>query len=95
MTTEKSVEALLTRLVRRDLGGKSVKLAPVEAGLPDRMVLLPGGRIFLIELKAPTGRLHPAQTLWHDRAAALGTDVVVLTGAPEVRRWVEEQRDLS
>jgi len=84
---EKSVEAIFARRVK-DLGGISYKFAPVVAGNPDRIVLMPGGWVGFVELKADTGALSPMQRLWHAKAAALGTQVQVVTGAVEARAWV-------
>lgn len=84
---ESAVEAALHRAVK-EAGGQSFKLIPSVKGMPDRLVLFPGGQVHLVELKATGGRLSPAQRLWHTRAAALGTTVHVLTGPDEVRRWV-------
>lgn len=84
---ESNVETIFARRVR-DLGGLSYKFAPVHAGNPDRIVLLPGGLVCLVELKATGERLNPAQVLWHRRAAALGTVVYVVTGAEEARSWM-------
>jgi hypothetical protein len=73
----------------RAMGGESYKLNPSgAAGLPDRLVLLPGGRLYLVELKADTGALRPVQRVWHERAAELGTTVVVLKGADEIAAWL-------
>lgn len=83
---ESAVEAVFARRVR-DLDGLSYKVAPTHAGIPDRLVLLPGGVVRLVELKAGGGTLDPAQVLWHRRAAALGTHVEVVTGADEARAW--------
>lgn len=85
---ERDVEALLRRQVT-DAGGLCVKLAPTEAGVPDRLVVWEG-RIWLVELKRADGRLRPVQVGWHERAAAAGVDVVVLYGAEGVREWLEE-----
>lgn len=85
---ERDVEALLRRQVT-DAGGLCVKLAPTEAGVPDRLVVWEG-RIWLVELKRADGRLRPVQVGWHERAAAAGVDVVVLYGAGGVREWLEE-----
>jgi hypothetical protein len=84
---ESSVEAVFARRVR-DLGGLSFKFAPVHAGNPDRIVLLPGGLVCFVELKADDGELHRAQKLWHRRAAERGTEVYVVTGAEEARTWL-------
>lgn len=83
---ESSVEAIFNSRVR-ELGGLSYKFAPVHAGNPDRIVLLPGGLVCFAELKADDGALRPDQKLWHRRAAERGTVVYVVTGAEEARRW--------
>jgi hypothetical protein len=83
---ESSVEAIFARRVRA-LGGMSYKFAPIHAGNPDRIVLLPGGQVLFVELKADTGALRAVQKLWHRRAADLGTQVRVVTGAEEARTW--------
>lgn len=83
---EKTVEAIFARRVR-ELGGQSFKFAPVVAGNPDRIVLMPGGWVGFVELKADDGVLSPVQKLWHARAADLGTTVQVVVGAVEARSW--------
>ena len=88
---ESSLEAHFNRVVRLHLGGRASKLAPTEKGMPDRLVLLPGGRVHLVELKAVGGHTSAAQDLWHERADALGTRVEVLTGREQVDRWIERQ----
>lgn len=89
---ESTVEARLRRGVQA-IGGMSAKMAPTEKGIPDRLVLLPGGRVFLVELKAIGGRLSPSQKYWHQRAADRGVIVVVLTGPGEVDAWIKENRN--
>lgn len=88
---ESQIEHAFRRRVRADLGGMVVQLMPTVAGIPDRMVLLPGGRIHLVELKTVTGRLSPVQRAWHVKAAQLGVPVTVLYGLGEVCQWVREQ----
>ncbi len=48
---EKQIEQYLVRQVAR-LGGMSIKLTKL-IGIPDRLVLLPGGKCIFVELKAP------------------------------------------
>lgn len=74
------------------LGGIDYKLAPTTKGLPDRLVILPGNLIFLVELKAKGGRLSPAQIAIHAKLAKRGTHVVVLTGPDEVDAWLKEPK---
>ena len=87
------LEAQLEKTFRnrvRERGGMVVQLMPTVAGIPDRLVLLPGGRMYLVELKTHTGRLSPVQREWHKRALKLGVPVAVLYGLGEVVKWVEE-----
>lgn len=72
----------------RRLGGITIKLVPLHAGLPDRLVLLPDGQATLVELKADGGILSPSQILWHSRSAAIGHPVTVLTGRAEIEAWL-------
>lgn len=85
---EREDEAYLRRRVRL-LGGVCEKLAPTTAGMPDRMVLLPGGRIYLVEMKQRTGTLSPVQLVWHARADSLGTPVYTLYGKEDVDLWLD------
>lgn len=88
---ESSVESKLHRGILA-LGGIDYKLAPTTKGLPDRLVILPGNLIFLVELKAKGGRLSPAQIAIHAKLAKRGTHVVVLTGPDEVDAWLKEPK---
>jgi Holliday junction resolvase len=83
---ERNVERRLVQRVT-EAGGAAIKLAPTVAGLPDRLVLLPGGRTLLVELKAPGGKLRPVQAAMHERLFALGHEVVVLSSVEEVNRF--------
>lgn len=85
---EASVEAYFRRVVRERLGGYTMKLIPAEKGAPDRLVILPGGRLLLVELKvAKGGQVAPAQRYWHERAESLGFTVPVICGRQGVDEW--------
>ena len=90
---ETRVERELTRRVK-ELGGWAVKFLPSVRGLPDRIVLLPGGRIFFVELKSPTGTVAPHQIVVHSRLASLGFPVTVLSTPPEVIAWADNIENL-
>ena len=75
----------------RRLGGLCEKIAPTRWGMPDRLVLLPGGRVYLVELKAATGSVRPAQAVWHRKAAERGTKVVVIQGQADLQAWLLRQ----
>jgi hypothetical protein len=58
---EKTLERYLVRRVRA-LGGQCFKfLSPGRAGMPDRMIVLPGNRISFLEIKAPGKKPRPLQ----------------------------------
>lgn len=58
---EKTIEAYLRDKIKAQ-GGKAYKfVSPGNDGVPDRMVCLPGGRIFFVELKAPGKTSTPLQ----------------------------------
>lgn len=88
---ENSLEKYFREKVRRILGGAVYKLISTGAGVPDRMVLLPGGRILLVELKTVKGEPSALQEIWHLKAARLGTIVHVISGKEEIDRWIEAQ----
>lgn len=87
MTPEAQAEKLLLEITASTLAGLAVKLAPTTYGVPDRLVLLPGGTLELIELKARGGRLRPDQIAWIAKAHARGVNVTVLTGPDEIHSW--------
>lgn len=85
---ESSVEKTVTHEARK-AGGDSFKIVPTTVGIPDRVVLLPGGRTIWVELKRDKKRdLDPAQRIWHRRVRErYDIHVVVLRGSGEVRSW--------
>lgn len=76
------------RLAVRRLGGRVHKIAPTTKGMPDRLVLLPKGRIYLVELKTEAGKVAPRQSLWHEQAYEVGTLVHVIYGQAGLADWV-------
>jgi hypothetical protein len=88
---EAAIEALLNKRVRSALGGMTVKLAPTTVGIPDRLVILPGGRLYLVELKAPNGRVSASQKHLHEVLRGMGVRVAVLHSQAEVLEWIAER----
>ena len=80
---EKDIEKALGRMVGRH-GGMCLKwTCPGWAGVPDRIILLPGGRIMFAELKRPKGgEFGKLQQWWAEKLSALGfVHVLVRTHA--------------
>lgn len=70
---EREIESRLRRIVKAH-GGQCLKwVSPGASGVPDRIVLLPGGRIIFVETKRPKGgRVSKLQEYWQRRLTALG-----------------------
>lgn len=90
---ERAVEQYLSEGVKA-LGGRSYKfVSPGQAGVPDRLVVWPGGAVEFVELKAEGGRLSKTQErqLWH--LLKLGASAEVVTGRQGVRAWLEKRAE--
>ena len=69
---ETAVEKHLTTEAKKR-GGMSVKfVSPGLDGVPDRLVLLPGGKLAFVELKAPGKKMRPLQIHRAKQLTALG-----------------------
>lgn len=72
---EKSIEVYLRDQVKA-LGGIAYKFtSPGNNGVPDRLVLLPGGRVVFVETKAPGKTSTPLQVRQQERIRKLGFTV--------------------
>ena len=60
----------------------------VHAGVPDLVLLLPGGLCAFIEIKADKGRLSPAQKAFRNTAEVLGFPFAECRAVDEVERFV-------
>ena len=75
---EKVIEQALVRAVLKH-GGLCLKfVSPGYAGLPDRLILMPGGRMAFVEVKAPGEKPRPLQVYMHAQLRILGFDVYVI-----------------
>ena len=75
--SEKSIEHYLAVRVRK-LGGECLKYSnPHAIGYPDRIVLLPGGRVMWVELKSYGERPRAIQLQRIERLRQLGQEVHV------------------
>ena len=85
---ERDIEKWLGERVK-ELGGLFYKfVSPGNDGVPDRIVILPEGRIYFVELKTKNGRLSPIQEYQIRCLKMRGIDVIVIKGIDEARRWL-------
>ena len=88
---EKNIEAHLVKSVRR-IGGIAYKfVSPATRGVADRVVCLPGGAVWFVELKAEGGRLSPLQQVFQSEMARLGQNYVCLWSKDHVDEWIRER----
>lgn len=75
---EKTIEQKLIKRVR-EKGGLCLKfVSPGMRGVPDRIILLPAGRLIFVEVKAPGMTPRKLQKAVHGELRALGFSVIVL-----------------
>ncbi len=89
---EKTLERMLVRAVK-NMGGLALKfVSPGMAGVPDRLVLLPEGKIAFVEMKAPGKEPTSLQRLRHGQLRDLGFRVVVIDGKEQIGGTLDEIR---
>ena len=84
---ERDIERRLRETVERH-GGLCLKwVCPGWSGVPDRIILLPGGRVIFAETKRPKGgRVDKLQEWWLGRLRRLGFLAVVVWDYQDVER---------
>lgn len=85
---ESNIERQLKKKIEL-LGGKALKfISPGVSGVPDRIVLLPGGKIIFVELKAPKKKLRELQKYRKKELEELGFRVEVIDSLDRVNEFV-------
>ena len=83
--SEKALELLLKYIIEKKLGGQCLKLlSTFTAGLPDRLCLLPGGRLFFVELKTTKEKPRKIQLFMHKKLSKLGFKVWVIETSEQI-----------
>ena len=77
---ERTIELKFVKEVKKT-GGIALKLVcPGFIGMPDRLVLMPKGKMFFAEMKAPGQKPRPVQVKRHEMLRNLGFKVYVVDG---------------
>ena len=85
---EKEIESYLFRRVR-DIGGRAYKfVSPAHRGVSDRVVALPGGRVWFVEVKTMGGRLSPLQRMFAEEIKALGCNYQIVWSKEDVDAFI-------
>ena len=87
---EKVIEHALVMATRSE-GGIALKFtSPGFVGMPDRLILLPGGRIGFVEFKAPGRKPRPLQLARHRLLRRLGFNVYVIDDTRQIAVVLKE-----
>ena len=90
---EKTIEQKLVKAVKA-VGGIALKLTcPGWGGVPDRLILLPGGRLAFVEVKAPGKTLRSLQVRRKGQLEALGFQVYVIDRPDQIPEILHEGGD--
>ena len=90
---EKTIEQQMVRAVRTAGGFAPKFVSPGWDGVPDRIVLLPGGRMAFAELKAPGKKPRPLQVKRKRQLESLGFRVYVIDGKEQIGDAIDEITD--
>ena len=87
---EKDIERYLVRRAIEH-GGKAYKwVSPGHVGVADRIVLLPGGVVWFVELKTAKGRLSPWQKLFAVDLRRMGQKYACVWSKEDVDKWLSD-----
>ena len=88
---ESEVEKHLVWVVAR-MGGFAYKFkSPTQRGVADRIVCLPSGETWFIELKTKGGRLAPLQKLFASEMKHLNQRYACLWTIEQVEEWAKQR----
>ena len=87
---ERTLERKLTQSVA-NMGGLALKFtSPGMAGVPDRLLLFPEGKIAFVEMKAPGKHPTKLQRLRHAQLRDLGFRVYVIDSVHQIGEMLHE-----
>jgi hypothetical protein len=86
---EKITERKLAKAVKQAGGIAPKFVSPGLDGMPDRIVLLPGGRIAFVEVKAAGKTPRALQLKRHGQLRKLGFKVFVLDSAEQIQQLIK------
>jgi len=89
---ESTIEKHLVTQVKA-LGGMAYKFtSPAHRGVADRVVCLPDGQTWFVELKAPSGRLSELQKIFAEDMARMSQRYVCLWSKEQIEEWLNDRK---
>ncbi len=90
MANEKYLEEKLRNRVK-NLGGVALKFySPFYTGMPDRIVLMPGGKAWFVELKSDGKKPSPRQAHVLGELQSLGFKIFVVDNDEKLNNCINE-----
>ncbi|ADK16693.1 VRR-NUC domain-containing protein [Clostridium ljungdahlii] len=90
------LESVIEKRLKKEIekiGGKALKfVSPGMSGVPDRIVLLPHGKIIFVELKAPGKKRRKLQEYRAKELNTLGFRVECIDSISGVKQFIKELR---
>lgn len=87
--SEKKIEDYLRKECLR-IGGKAYKFtSPNQRSVPDRLCVFPGGDIWFVEVKKPTGKLTPGQLQELSFLRTMGCRAITLWSIEDVKHFIK------
>ena len=75
----------------KHLGGLPLKfVSPGRAGVPDRIVLMPGGKIYFVEMKSEVGEISILQDYVFKKFTELGFKVHIINSVESLKKFLSE-----
>lgn len=88
---EREIEAYFVKRVK-EYGGEQRKwVSPGHKGVPDRVLVL-GGNVYFVELKAPGKAPRPDQLREHDKLRRQGACILIIDGEEGVDAFLPPRR---
>ena len=90
---EKDIESYVRKKVKK-MGGLCLKwVCPGTAGVPDRIILMPGGWICFAEFKDDDYQLTERQRYWQKTLTRRGFNATIIRGLGEARVLIKFIRE--
>ena len=89
---ESTIETYFCKQVGLQLNGRAFKfVSPSNRGVADRVVCLPNGQTWFVELKAPSGRLSPLQKHFQSEMARMNQNYACLWSKEHVDEFIKSR----
>ena len=89
MVSEQTIEQHAVREAKKR-GGKALKFtSPSTKGVPDRLIILPGGKVGFLELKSSIGKPTKLQIYWLKYLEKLGCRTGIANSKDSVNQFMD------